>query len=209
MDRASALPVSLRRSVSRVVTHVRQARFSASTKGRRDMDVTGTGFVWRVPARPGVDVRAPSPLFPTEPIPDESLVDQRPDDMDLQSELRSTRNSFEKCSVGNSAAPRRQPTPERGAPTCAGHQRPPTRPAIMVGMTDQTQRPTPPTPPPGFIDLHARLAAGETLYGTFLSLASPVATEIAARAGFDWALIDLEHGAGTEADLLANLHAMG
>src|SRR4051794_29138318 len=79
----------------------------------------------------------------------------------------------------------------------------------MVGMTDQTQRPTPPTPPPGFIDLHARLAAGETLYGTFLNLASPVATEIVARAGFDWALIDLEHGAGTEADLLANLHAMG
>ena len=30
-----------------------------------------------------------------------------------------------------------------------------------------------------------------------------------ARAGFDWLLIDLEHGAGTESELLASLHAMG
>jgi len=30
-----------------------------------------------------------------------------------------------------------------------------------------------------------------------------------ARSGFDWLIIDLEHGAGTESDLLANLHAMG
>jgi 4-hydroxy-2-oxoheptanedioate aldolase len=76
----------------------------------------------------------------------------------------------------------------------------------MVAMTDQSQ---PPVPPPGFVDLHARLRAGETLYGTFLNLASPVATETVARAGFDWVIIDLEHGAGTEADLLANLYAMG
>jgi 2-keto-3-deoxy-L-rhamnonate aldolase RhmA len=73
-------------------------------------------------------------------------------------------------------------------------------------MTDQTRQPA---PPPGFVDLHPRLRAGETLYGTFLNLASPVAAEIAARAGFDWVIIDLEHGAGTEADLLANLHALG
>jgi 4-hydroxy-2-oxoheptanedioate aldolase len=77
---------------------------------------------------------------------------------------------------------------------------------MMVVMTDNTQ---PPVPPPGFIDLDARLAAREVLYGTFLNLASPVATEIVARAGFDWVVIDLEHGAGTEADLLGNLHAMG
>jgi 4-hydroxy-2-oxoheptanedioate aldolase len=73
-------------------------------------------------------------------------------------------------------------------------------------MTDPTPRPA---PPPGFVDLHPRLKAGETLFGTFLNLASPVATEIVARAGFDWVVLDLEHGAGTEADLLANLHAMG
>ena len=72
-------------------------------------------------------------------------------------------------------------------------------------MTDQTAMP----PVPGVVDLHARLAAGETLYGAFAGLGSPVATEIMARSGFDWLIIDLEHGAGTESDLLANLHAMG
>jgi 2-keto-3-deoxy-L-rhamnonate aldolase RhmA len=72
-------------------------------------------------------------------------------------------------------------------------------------MTDSAAVP----PVPGVIDLHARLAAGETLYGAFAGLGSPVATEIMARAGFDWLIIDLEHGAGTEASLLAELHAMG
>ncbi|HEV7603365.1 MAG TPA: aldolase/citrate lyase family protein [Candidatus Limnocylindrales bacterium] len=72
-------------------------------------------------------------------------------------------------------------------------------------MTD----PTAPPPVPGFVDLHTRLRSGETLLGTFAGLGSPVATELIARAGFDWLLIDLEHGAGTESDLLANLHAVG
>ena len=72
-------------------------------------------------------------------------------------------------------------------------------------MTDPTAMP----PVPGVVDLHARLAAGETMYGAFAGLGSPVATEIMARSGFDWLIIDLEHGAGTESDLLASLHAMG
>jgi 2-keto-3-deoxy-L-rhamnonate aldolase RhmA len=72
-------------------------------------------------------------------------------------------------------------------------------------MTDQTAV----QPVPGIVDLHARLAAGEMLYGAFVGLGSPVATETMARSGFDWLIIDLEHGAGTEADLLAHLHAMG
>ena len=66
-----------------------------------------------------------------------------------------------------------------------------------------------PTPVPGIVDLHPRLQAGETLFGTFAGLGSPVATELIGRAGFDWVIIDLEHGAGTESDLLANLHALG
>ncbi len=72
-------------------------------------------------------------------------------------------------------------------------------------MTDAAR----PTPAPGIVDLHPRLQAGETLFGTFAGLGSPVATELVARAGFDWVIIDLEHGAGTESELLANLHAMG
>ena len=72
-------------------------------------------------------------------------------------------------------------------------------------MTDQHA----PAPVPGFIDLHDRLRAGETLYGSFVGLGSPAATELIARAGFDWLIIDLEHGAGTESELLAQLHATG
>lgn len=42
--------------------------------------------------------------------------------------------------------------------------------------------------------IKARLLAGETLIGAFLDLASPLVAEIAGRAGFDWCLIDAEHG---------------
>ncbi|MEA2623693.1 MAG: 2-dehydro-3-deoxyglucarate aldolase [Chloroflexota bacterium] len=56
-------------------------------------------------------------------------------------------------------------------------------------------------------ELRRRVLAGETLVGTFLNLGSPVAAEVCARAGFDWLLIDLEHGAGSEADLLPALWA--
>lgn len=63
-------------------------------------------------------------------------------------------------------------------------------------------------PVPGFTNLRARIHAGETLYGSFLQLGSAIATEIVARAGFDWVIVDLEHGAGTEADLMASLLAV-
>jgi 4-hydroxy-2-oxoheptanedioate aldolase len=53
-----------------------------------------------------------------------------------------------------------------------------------------------------------RVRAGEAALGAFLNLGSPLAAELCARAGFDWLLIDLEHGAGTEADLLALVHAV-
>lgn len=50
--------------------------------------------------------------------------------------------------------------------------------------------------------LRARIAAGEVLYGTFLGLGSALAAEVSALAGFDWLLVDLEHGAGDENALL-------
>jgi 2-dehydro-3-deoxyglucarate aldolase/4-hydroxy-2-oxoheptanedioate aldolase len=53
-----------------------------------------------------------------------------------------------------------------------------------------------------------RVRAGEPLLGTFLQLGSSVAAEIAAQAGFDWLLVDLEHGSATEATLLADLQAI-
>jgi 2-keto-3-deoxy-L-rhamnonate aldolase RhmA len=58
---------------------------------------------------------------------------------------------------------------------------------------------TPETP------LKARLTAGETLFGSFLTLGSPLAAEAMGLAGFDWLLVDLEHGGGHEAQLLGQL----
>lgn len=58
-------------------------------------------------------------------------------------------------------------------------------------------------------DLRMRIRAGETLIGVFSDLASPLAAELCGQAGFDWIVLDLEHGAATEADLLGLLYAVG
>ena len=57
-------------------------------------------------------------------------------------------------------------------------------------------------------NLRERVQKGELLFGCFLSLGSPVTAEIVGMAGFDWVLIDLEHGAGTERDALNQLQAL-
>ncbi len=57
-------------------------------------------------------------------------------------------------------------------------------------------------------DLPSRLRAGEPVFGAFLNLGSPIAAEIVGRAGFDWLLLDLEHGMGDEGGLLHVLHAV-
>lgn len=57
-------------------------------------------------------------------------------------------------------------------------------------------------------DLRSRIRAGETLIGVFSDLASPLAAELCGQAGFDWIILDLEHGAATETDLLALLYAV-
>jgi 4-hydroxy-2-oxoheptanedioate aldolase len=53
-----------------------------------------------------------------------------------------------------------------------------------------------------------RVLGGETMFGLFLDLTSPASAELCGRAGYDWLLVDLEHGAGTEADLTAVLMAI-
>jgi 2-keto-3-deoxy-L-rhamnonate aldolase RhmA len=63
----------------------------------------------------------------------------------------------------------------------------------------------PVTPPRG---LRVRLRAGEPLLGTFVNLGSPLAAEICGQVGFDWVLVDLEHGASTESDLVPHLQAL-
>src|SRR5207302_1365098 len=56
-------------------------------------------------------------------------------------------------------------------------------------------------------DFRRRVLAREWLTGTFVNLGSPVTVEIAGLAGFDWILIDHEHGPGGEDTLLHQLHA--
>ena len=53
--------------------------------------------------------------------------------------------------------------------------------------------------------MKARLAAGETLFGTFLTLGSPFAAEGLGLLGWDWLLVDLEHGGGDESQLVGQL----
>jgi 2-dehydro-3-deoxyglucarate aldolase/4-hydroxy-2-oxoheptanedioate aldolase len=57
-------------------------------------------------------------------------------------------------------------------------------------------------------DLRRRILAGESTIGAWASLASLASTEQLARAGFDWLVVDLEHGAATEADLYGQLLAV-
>lgn len=56
--------------------------------------------------------------------------------------------------------------------------------------------------------LRERALNGEVLAGTWLSLGSSLTAEIAGQAGFDWVLIDHEHGAGDEEHLLHQLQAV-
>jgi 2-keto-3-deoxy-L-rhamnonate aldolase RhmA len=56
-------------------------------------------------------------------------------------------------------------------------------------------------------DFRKRVLAREWLCGTFLNLGSPMTVEIAGLAGFDWLLIDHEHGAAGEDTMLHQLHA--
>lgn len=53
-----------------------------------------------------------------------------------------------------------------------------------------------------------RLLAGETQYGYWLAMANAYSAEIAASCGFDWLLIDGEHGPNDVRSILAQLQAV-
>jgi 4-hydroxy-2-oxoheptanedioate aldolase len=63
-------------------------------------------------------------------------------------------------------------------------------------------------PIPPRADIRRRVLAGETVLGLFVQLGSLVSAEIVGRAGYDWTIVDLEHGMTTETDLLAQLMAI-
>lgn len=53
-----------------------------------------------------------------------------------------------------------------------------------------------------------KLSAGEAVHGCWLNSGSAINAEIVGKAGFDWVVLDLEHGIGTENNLLNQLQAL-
>src|SRR3954453_11294718 len=53
--------------------------------------------------------------------------------------------------------------------------------------------------------MKARLATAEAPFGPFLSLGRPFAAESLGLQGWDWLLVDLEHGGGDESLLVGQL----
>jgi 4-hydroxy-2-oxoheptanedioate aldolase len=53
-----------------------------------------------------------------------------------------------------------------------------------------------------------RIQAGEVVHGCWINLGSPVSAEIVGHVGFDWGLIDLEHGVGDEQTMYSQLQAV-
>ncbi|MCC6293278.1 MAG: 2-dehydro-3-deoxyglucarate aldolase [Bryobacterales bacterium] len=58
------------------------------------------------------------------------------------------------------------------------------------------------------LQIKQRLAAGKTVVGCFVSLGSAIAAEIMGAAGYDCAVIDLEHGSGDERLAMDQLQAL-
>ena len=59
------------------------------------------------------------------------------------------------------------------------------------------------------LSIRRKVLDGQLMAGTFLNLGSALTVEIAGNAGFDWLLIDLEHGSGDFSELVHQLQAAG
>lgn len=58
------------------------------------------------------------------------------------------------------------------------------------------------------MNLKQRILAGEAVHGSWVNLGSLVSAEIMGRSGFDWLLIDLEHGAGNDTTMYQQLQVL-
>jgi 4-hydroxy-2-oxoheptanedioate aldolase len=56
--------------------------------------------------------------------------------------------------------------------------------------------------------IREKALSGDWMGGTWLNLGSSLTAEIAGKAGFDWLLVDLEHGMGDRHDLVTQLQAI-
>ena len=60
----------------------------------------------------------------------------------------------------------------------------------------------------GIRSIRRRALDGEILVGTWLVLGSSLTAEIAGNSGFDWVVLDMEHGMGANDSLLYQLQAL-
>ncbi len=60
----------------------------------------------------------------------------------------------------------------------------------------------------GINSIRSRANSGEIVVGTWLVLGSSLTAEIAGNSGFDWVVLDMEHGMGGSDGLLAQLQAI-
>ena len=58
------------------------------------------------------------------------------------------------------------------------------------------------------MNLKQRILSGEAVHGSWVNLGSLVSAEIMGRSGFDWLLIDLEHGAGNDTTMYHQLQVV-
>ena len=56
--------------------------------------------------------------------------------------------------------------------------------------------------------LKEKIKAGKKTAGAWVQIASPFTAEILSNAGFDWLMIDMEHGPGDILTLISQIHAM-
>ncbi|KAF0924380.1 hypothetical protein E2562_010055 [Oryza meyeriana var. granulata] len=97
--------------------------------------------------------------------------------------------------------PNPSPLPSRGAPALLPLPRRGQRPAPAISAAASDLLSAAPS-------LKSRLAAGESLYGLFLLSFSPTLAELAALAGYDYVVVDMEHGPGGIPEALACLRAL-
>jgi len=57
-------------------------------------------------------------------------------------------------------------------------------------------------------EFRSRVLSGAPLAGTWLNLGSPITAEMAGLCGFDWVLLDHEHGPGTDSTIVQQLQAV-
>ena len=57
--------------------------------------------------------------------------------------------------------------------------------------------------------IRQRVLNRELMAGTFLNLGNSLTVEMAGKSGFDWLLLDVEHGGGSHSHLIHQIQASG